>query len=92
LLPQVRGLLGHPDWRIRVQVCKVLGRLGEFQDIVPLSNLLSDREWWVRYCAASALIGMPFVSRPQVEMLRRAVTDPYARDILEQVLFEKAGS
>ena len=92
LLPQVRALLGHPDWRIRVQACKVLGRLGERADIVPLSKLLSDREWWVRYCAACALIGMPFVGRPQVEILRSAVTDPYARDILEQVLFEKAGS
>lgn len=92
LLPQVRALLDHPDWRIRVQVAKVLGRIGELQDIAPLRKLLSDREWWVRYCAACALIGMPFVSRPQVELLRGSMTDRYARDILEQVLFEKAGS
>lgn len=92
LLPQVRILRGHPDWRVRVQVAKVLGRIGEFQDIDPLSNLLFDPEWWVRYCAASALIGLPFISRPQVESLRNSIADPYARDILEQVLFEKAAS
>ncbi|MBI5922135.1 MAG: HEAT repeat domain-containing protein [Betaproteobacteria bacterium] len=92
LLPQVRALPGHPDWRVRVQVCKVLGRLGEFQDIVPLSNLLSDREWWVRYCAACALVGLPFVRRSQLDQLRCSVSDPLAREVLEHVLFEKAPS
>jgi len=92
LLPRVRELAGHADWRVRVQVAKVLGRIGELQDVVLLSNLLSDPEWWVRYCSACALIGLPFVSRPQVEVLRHSIEDPYARDILEQVLFEKAAA
>lgn len=90
LLPRVRSLISHPDWRVRVHAAKALGRIGEFEDIPRLSKLLSDPEWWVRYRAANALIGLPFVNRAQIEMLSLSSADAYARNILEQVLFERA--
>lgn len=89
LLADVRPLGTHADWRVRVQVAKVLGRLGEREDLALLIQLLSDREWWVRYCAASALIGLPFVGPTQVEAVRLSLDDPFARDILQQAQFEK---
>lgn len=88
-LPQVRSLLAHQDWRVRVQVAKVLGRIGEKQDSEHLKSLLADPEWWVRYCAAKALVSLPFIRRSDLEALRDTIADAYARDMLQQVLFEE---
>ena len=92
LLIQVRELLTNPDWRIRVQVCKVLGRLGEQQDLLHLKNLLGDPEWWVRYSAAKALCGLPFILRSELETFCDTLEDAYARNMLQQVLFEEAAT
>lgn len=89
LLPSARNYLHHADWHVRVQAAKALGRLGEHADANRLISLLSDPEWWVRYRAAQALVGMPFFSRIEVELLRNHLSDRFARDMLNQVLAER---
>ncbi|HEY1103460.1 MAG TPA: HEAT repeat domain-containing protein [Burkholderiaceae bacterium] len=89
LLPQVRSLLRHADWRVRVQLARCLGRIGEPPDIVPLTLLTQDREWWVRYRAVQALSALPFVSTQELQRLRDSTTDRYAQDMLNQVFAER---
>lgn len=92
LLEHVRQHLGHPDWRVRVQVARALGRLGGGGEAVAdLYQLLCDSQWWVRYRAAHALVGLPFMTKANVEGLVVAATDRFARDMLQQVLMEKGG-
>lgn len=89
MLPQVRPLLQHGDWRVRLQAAKVVGRLGEETDVNRLVPLLADAEWWVRYRTAQALVGMPSFGRVEAEMLRDNLADRFARDMLAQALAEK---
>lgn len=89
LLDEVRKHLDHADWRVRVQVAKALGRIGERSDIPRLQALLIDPQWWVRYRAAQALISLPFISQGEIDRLCAATTDRYAADMLRQVSAEK---
>lgn len=89
LLDAVRARAGHEDWRVRVQVAKVLGRIGEQEDALRLRALLHDPQWWVRYRAAEALVGLPFMDGGALHALRQDVGDRYARDMLAQVMAEK---
>ena len=43
----------------------------------------------MRYRAAQALVGMPFFSVAEVELLRDNLSDRFARDMLGQVLAER---
>jgi HEAT repeat protein len=67
-----------------------MGRLGVAGDEHRLIELLTDREWWVRYRAARALAGLGFVGAARMRAIQAAQTDAYARDIIEQVLAERA--
>ncbi|WP_231949305.1 HEAT repeat domain-containing protein [Herminiimonas arsenitoxidans] len=89
LLAHIRLHLNHPDWRVRGQVAKVLGRIGEHADVNRLIPLLADAEWWVRYRAAQALVGIPFLSMAEIELLRHNLSDRFARDMLGQALAER---
>jgi hypothetical protein len=89
LLPQARACLKHEDWRVRVQAARLLGRIGEHADVNRLIPLLADAQWWVRYRAAQALGGMPFLGRAEMELLRDNLSDRFARDMLSQVLAER---
>lgn len=86
LLTRVRGLIDHPDWVVRVQVAKVLGKMGERDDIDLLSRLLVDEQWWVRYRAAEALACLPFLSKERFSMMLEETTDRYGRDMLAHVI------
>ncbi|WP_151636700.1 HEAT repeat domain-containing protein [Noviherbaspirillum aerium] len=86
---EVRAHVAHPDWRVRVQVAKALGRIGGREDVEPLTRLLNDSEWWVRYRAAQALAELPFLEPGELERLRNEASDRYAADMLTQVLAEK---
>lgn len=88
VLPAVRALVAHPDWRVRVQAARTLGRLGEMADVAVLTRLLSDPQWWVRYRAAGALANLPFLSRTQLRGLLAGLQDRYAREISDQVFAE----
>jgi HEAT repeat protein len=86
---QVRALLTHPDWEVRVQAAKALGRIGERADAARLAALLGDRQWWVRYRAAQALVELPALMPGDFEAVRSSLTDRFAADMLAQVLAEK---
>lgn len=89
VLPAVRSLASHVDWRVRVQAARALGRLGEAADVAVLTRLLADPQWWVRYRAAGALTELPFLSREQLRGLVADLHDRYAREAYAQVLAER---
>jgi HEAT repeat protein len=89
LLPDVRALLAHENWRVRLHAARALGRIGDRSDIERLTSLLQDREWWVRYRAAEALLDLPFLTPIDEEALR-SLPDRFARDIVAQVLAERS--
>ncbi|VXC78191.1 HEAT repeat domain-containing protein [Massilia sp. 9I] len=88
-LLEVRALLGHEDWQVRVQAARALGRVGERSDAARLTALLGDPQWWVRYRAAQALRELPLLSRADLEAVRASLTDRFALDMLDQVLAEE---
>jgi HEAT repeat protein len=63
--------------------------MGTEDDVEPLTRLLVDKEWWVRYRAAQALAGLPFLDMTTLRKLTEDQKDRYARDILAQALAEK---
>ena len=89
LLVVVRTHLTHPDWRVRVQAVKALGRIGRASDVSLLSTLLHDPEWWVRYRTAQALADVPSFNRTMFDQLLSVTGDRYAHDMLNQVLAER---
>jgi HEAT repeat protein len=89
LLDDVRALLAHGDWRVRVQAAKALGRIGNRSDAARLRALLGDPQWWVRYRAAQALVSMPFLAPADLDALCRDTPDRFAADMLRQVLAER---
>ena len=88
-IEDVRALLAHEDWQVRVQAARALGRIGTRDDAERLSALLADPQWWVRYRAAQALRELPALSRADLEQLRASLTDRFAADMLQQVLAEE---
>ncbi|QYF92478.1 HEAT repeat domain-containing protein [Massilia sp. PAMC28688] len=86
----VLSMLGHQDWRVRMHAAKALGRVGRREDVAALTQLLSDREWWVRYRSAQVIAGLPFVQPDDMRQLAQAATDRFAGDMLRQVMAEGA--
>ncbi|MNN48196.1 hypothetical protein D3C81_1626630 [compost metagenome] len=70
----------------------MLGRIGEHPDVNRLIPLLADAEWWVRYRAAQSLVGIPFLSMAEIELLRNNLSDRFARDMLGQAIAERQTS
>jgi HEAT repeat protein len=89
-LPRVRELAQHPVWWLRLQAAGALARLGTRDDLPLLLALMSDPQWWVRYRAAAALASMPGSTSQVLVGLRDGLVDRYARDVLNQVLAERA--
>jgi hypothetical protein len=89
-LDLARRYADHPCWFIRVRVAVLLGRIGTEKDKDILTRFLSDGQWWVRYRAAQALTGLPSITFEEIQELKREHHDRFARDILTQVLSEKA--
>jgi len=87
-LPVIRENIGHEDWRVRVQAASALGRIGEDEDEQKLVPLLSDKEWWVRYRAAQALSRLPSINHARLQSIQAEQANPFARDILAQVMAE----
>lgn len=90
VLAAIRAMADHDDWRVRVQVAKALGRIGEASDVPRLTKLLQDRQWWVRYRAAHALASLPFLDQAELARLHAGLSDRYAQDILGQVFAERS--
>lgn len=88
-LPLVRSYTKHPTWYLRLQAVATLGRIGHRNDVDMIVGLLADKEWWVRYRAASVLADMPFLTHREVTAIRDAQTDRYARDVMDTVMMER---
>lgn len=88
LLPFIRRACGHAAWTVRTQGASALGRLGAGDDRDRLVRLLGDREWWVRYRAAQALLSGRFGAPAEVAALAGGLEDRFARDIVAHVLAE----
>ncbi len=88
LLPDVVRLCGHPAWPVRTQAATALGRLGGPAQLDLLLTMLADRQWWVRYRAAQALLSGRFGDPEELSRLRGQLQDRFARDILTHVLAE----
>lgn len=89
-LDSVRKLATDGRWAVRAQAATTLGRLGLPEDRLRLQAMLADREWWVRYRAAQALVRLPFTRRPDLEALCERISDRFSADILRQALAEAA--
>jgi len=87
-LPVIRENIGHEDWRVRLHAAAALGRIGEDEDEQRLVPLLSDKEWWVRYRTAQALSRLPSIDQFRLKAIREKQSDPFARDMLTQVMAE----
>jgi HEAT repeat protein len=86
---RVVELTRHDVWYVRMQAATFLGRAGNVDDLAALEPLLSDREWWVRYRAAQALVASPFLGPNALRRIGARQQDQFARDILQQALAEK---
>ncbi len=85
----VRACLLHPQWLVRVEAVAALGRVGTAEDEAGLAALLSDPQWGVRYRAAHSLATLPASNVPQLQRLAAAQTNPFAHDILTEVIAER---
>lgn len=78
--------LRDPEWPVRAQAARALGRLAQPQAVPALGALLEDRAWWVRRHAAYALAALGVVGRAELERVRAASADRYAREMAEEAL------
>ena len=84
-----RAFALHPEWSVRVEAAGALGRLGEREDLHRLVKLLGDSNWWVRYRAAQAIVGLPWAESHKIEHLQRSLPDRFAADALRQAIAER---
>lgn len=92
ILPFARHYSKHQRWHVRMHAACALGRFGGNNEIPLLIELLKDKEWWVRYRSAQALVNMPFLTTDKINNIRETINDRFARDILGQVLTEKSNA
>lgn len=88
LVEYARKYVKHELVFVRINACVLLGKIGTRDDIPILLERIGDREWWVRYRAAQALVGLPYLSRDELNKIRNDMDDRYAKDILDQVFAE----
>ena len=76
------------------EACTVLSEAGGGATVIAggqtLMPLLTDPQWWVRYRTAQALQHLLAGGEAQLAKVRDAQEDRYARDILTQVMAERA--
>ena len=87
-LPLLYRSLTHPRWHVRATAASCVGRMGRPTDQEKLTPLLTDRQWWVRYRAAQAIVGLTPQDAERLRDIRNALSDRYARDILTQAIAE----
>jgi HEAT repeat protein len=87
-VPRIAALVRHETWFVRVQIAKVLGRVGQQEHLSLLESMLDDEEWWVRYRAAQAIAALPFLGPNKLRQLQYRQRDPFAADMLQQAYAE----
>lgn len=89
-LELVRQYTSYSRWHVRMQAVAALGRIGSRElDVAILTERLGDEQWWVRYRAAQALVRLLGHAPEELLKLREQHADPYARQMLAQVLREQ---
>lgn len=83
----VRSYVSHSNWQVRAQAVIALGKMGVRSDETRLIAMLADPQWEVRYRAAEALAGLPFVTRDRLAQIQSEQTDDHAKEILTPFLF-----
>ncbi|MDH4071200.1 MAG: HEAT repeat domain-containing protein [Ignavibacteria bacterium] len=88
-LGQVRQLMDHAHWRVRMAAAEALGRLGMPHDVDLLVGQLSDQDWWVRRSAAHALVSLPCLNEETLVELCRTISSPQELALLERAMAEE---
>jgi len=87
--PLARRYAGHGSWAVRLAAVRALGRIASKGDLPVLTAALSDPVWWVRHRAADAIVGLPYLSGPQLKLLQTIVADRFGADALARAIAEK---
>ena len=90
LLDEFAVFANSTNAHVRENLAQAYGRLGGLGQIETLVRLMSDRVWWVRYRAAQAMLKLKNMDTDRLEAVRAGLSDPYARDMLEQARAEVA--
>lgn len=86
--PALVKCLNSSNSTIKSQAAKALGNFKEESAFESLSELLDDKDWWCRYHAAMAICKTGESGKNYLEKLFNKKTDPFAKDIIKQVLTE----
>ncbi len=89
LFPLIVPLLRHPQWFVRMNAARALGRIGDATAWPLMVSLLKDSEWWVRYRTAEALVRLPGVVEGRLLRLREYADVPEIKSLLMQAMVEK---
>lgn len=91
--PVLAGFLSAPNWVVRGQAVKALGKIGTAEDIPLLANTLHrDDNLWVRTYCVQALLVLGPAGREAIETFARgAVPHPEIESIMEYTLSEFNG-
>jgi hypothetical protein len=88
-LPLVYRYLTHARWHVRAVAAGCIGGIGRQADQERLIPLLADRQWWVRYRAAQAIVCLSPEDDQRLHDIQGKLSDRYARDILTQAIAER---
>jgi hypothetical protein len=88
---RVRPLLDSDAYFLRAQAARVLGDIGNEEDVDPLVERTADSNYWVRKRAAGALASLPGMTAERLRKIRDRAEDSYAKDILDEVINREDG-
>ncbi len=88
VLPELARFAESADAAVRRNLAVAYGRLGSIADTVPVTHLMCDKVWWVRYRAGQALLKLKGMTATRLATERAGLTDAYARDMLAHVTAE----
>lgn len=86
----LRHYLADTNWILQLHAVSGIGRLGTEDDIPDLVQMLRHKRFWVRYRAAQALSKLPTMTRSRLRAIAAQQGDRFAREILTQVITERA--
>lgn len=89
LLPFARHHLASSNREIRSAAVRLIGAVGDPEDLALLEAALGDADWFVRYQAGRAVIQFPSVDLAHLQHLLTEHPDRFARDILRHALGEQ---
>jgi len=78
------GYWDHPEWYVRLQAVKALGRVSTGEDTPLFIRRLKDESWWVKFRAAEALAAIPSFDLFKWEQIAGKFVEPDLRRVLLQ--------